>query len=162
MSIIDSLSLRSKLNGLTALTIFGLCLLATVVLISEKTQLLNDRQEKVRSLVEVAHTTVTHFERQAREGKLGTDEAKRLAADALRSMRYDKTEYFWINDPNAVIIMHPIRPELEGKDLSQFADKNGKRIFSEFSTTVKSKGAGFVDYVWPKPGQDSPCQKFPT
>ena len=160
MSIIDSLSLRSKLNGLTVLTIFGLCLLATVVLISEKTQLLNDRQEKVRSLVEVAHTTVTHFERQAREGKLGTDEAKRLAADALRSMRYDKTEYFWINDPNAVIIMHPIRPELEGKDLSQFADKNGKRIFSEFSTTVKSKGAGFVDYVWPKPGQDEPVPKI--
>ena len=160
MSIIDSLSLRSKLNGLTVLTIFGLCLLATVVLISEKTQLLNDRQEKVRSLVEVAHTTVTHFERQAREGKLGSDEAKRLAADALRSMRYDKTEYFWINDPNAVIIMHPIRPELEGKDLSQFADKNGKRIFSEFSTTVKSKGAGFVDYVWPKPGQDEPVPKI--
>jgi methyl-accepting chemotaxis protein len=160
MSIIDSLSLRSKLNGVTALTVFGLCLLASVVLISGKTQLLNDRQEKVRSLVEVAHTTVTHFERQAREGKLGTDEAKRLAADALRSMRYDKTEYFWINDPNAIIIMHPIRPELEGKDLSQFADKNGKRIFSEFSATVKSRGAGFVDYVWPKPGQDTPVPKI--
>jgi methyl-accepting chemotaxis protein len=67
-------------------------------------------------------------------------------------MRYDKTEYFWINDRNAVIVMHPIRPELDGQDLSGFKDKNGKAIFVEFSNMVKSNGAGFVDYVWPKPG----------
>ena len=70
----------------------------------------------------------------------------------VRNMRYDNTEYFWINDLNAVIVMHPIKPELDGKDLSQFKDKNGKPIFVEFSNVVKAKGSGFVDYVWPKPG----------
>ena len=152
MSINNAMSLRTKLNGLTAITVVGLCLLAAIVLIGERNQLLADRKEKVRNLVEVAHATVSLYEKQAKDGKISVDEAKKLAIDAVRSMRYDKSEYFWINDLNAVIVMHPIKPELEGKDLSDFKDKNGKPIFIEFSNMVKAKGAGFVDYVWPKPG----------
>jgi len=152
MNLFREMTLRSRLNSLTAITIAGLCLLIVVVLIGEKNQLLLDRQEKVRNLVEVAHTTVTHFEKLAKEGTLPEAEAKKQALNAIRSMRYGNDDYFWINDPNAVIVMHPIKPELDGKDLSEFKDKNGKRIFSEFSRTVKEQGQGFVDYVWPKPG----------
>ena len=148
----SGLSLRAKLNGLTIVAIFGLCLLSVIVLIGERNQLLTDRQEKIRNLVEVAQATVSLYEKQAADGKLSVDDAKKLAIEAVRNMRYDKTEYFWVNDLNAVIIMHPIKPELDGKDLSQFKDKNGKTIFVEFSNMVKQNGAGFVDYVWPKPG----------
>ena len=152
MSIANKMSLRARLNGLTVITIVGLCLLATVILLGERNQLLNDRKEKIRNLVEVAQTTVTLYEKQAKDGKISVEDAKKLAIEAVRNMRYDKSEYFWINDPKAVIVMHPIKPELDGKDLSEFKDKNGKRIFSEFSLMVKTNGAGFVDYVWPKPG----------
>jgi methyl-accepting chemotaxis protein len=152
MSIDNGMSLRTKLHGLTAITVVGLCVLVIVVLMGERSQLLADRQEKIRNLVEVAQATVSLYEKQAREGKISADEAKRLAIDSVRSMRYDKTEYFWINDLNAVIVMHPIKPELDGKDLSDFKDKNGKRIFVEFSNMVKANGSGFVDYVWPKAG----------
>ena len=148
----SKLTLRSRLNALTAITIIGLCLLSTIVLFGERNQLLADRQEKVRNLVEVAQTTVGMYEKLAASGALSPDEAKKQAANAVRSMRYGKDDYFWINDANAVIVMHPIKPELDGKDLSDFKDKNGKRIFVEFARTVKANGAGFVDYVWPKPG----------
>ena len=146
------LSLRNKLRGLTMATIIGLCVLFAVLLSNERNQLLSDRQEKVRNLVEVAHATVSLYEKQANAGKLTLEEAKRLAIEAVRNMRYDQSEYFWINDFNAVVVMHPIKPELDGQDLSQFKDKNGKRIFAEFATVAKTRGAGFVDYVWPKPG----------
>ncbi len=152
MSFENGMSLRTKLNGLTAITVVGLCILVIVVLLGERSQLLADRQEKIRNLVEVAHATVSLYEKQAKEGTINADEAKKLAIAAIRNMRYDKTEYFWINDLSAVIVMHPIKPELNGKDLSDFKDKNGKRIFVEFSNMVKKNGAGFVDYVWPKPG----------
>jgi len=148
----SKLTLRSRLNALTAITIIGLCLLSAIVLFGERNQLLADRQEKVRNLVEVAQTTVGMYEKLAASGALSPDEAKKQAANAVRSMRYGKDDYFWINDANAVIVMHPIKPELDGKDLSDFKDKNGKRIFVEFARTVKANGAGFVDYVWPKPG----------
>ncbi len=152
--------LSRKLHALTIVTVIGLCTLAAVVLFNEREQLMHDRQEKVRSLVESAQSVVLHYEKEAAEGKLQAAEAQRLASDAIRNMRYDKTEYFWINDRNAVIVMHPIRADLVGKDLSQFTDKNGKRIFSEFARVVGAQGSGYVDYVWPKPGSDTPIPKL--
>ena len=152
MNISNGMSLRTRLNGLAAITLIGLCLLVLIVLLGEKNQLLLDRKEKIRNLVEVAQSTINLYEKQAKEGKLGVDEAKKLAIEAVRNMRYDSSEYFWINDLNAVIVMHPIRPELDGKDLSGFKDSTGKPIFVEFSTMVKNHGSGYVDYIWPKPG----------
>ena len=153
-------SLRTKLNGLTVITIVGLCILVAIVLLGEKKQLLADREIKIRNLVEVAQATISGYEKQAKEGKLSVEEAKRLAIEAVRGMRYDKVEYFWINDLKAVIVMHPIKPELDGKDLSDFKDKNGKLIFVEFAKIAKEQGGGFVDYVWPKPGSDAAVPKI--
>ncbi|MCZ7391551.1 cache domain-containing protein, partial [Klebsiella pneumoniae] len=73
--------------------------------------------------------------------------------------RYGNSGYFWINDTNSVMIVHPIKPEMNGKDLVDFKDKGGKQIFKEFSTVAKNSGEGFVDYVWPKPGFEAPQLK---
>jgi methyl-accepting chemotaxis protein len=152
--------LQTKLRWLTAVVVAGLCILLAVILLNEKSQLLSDRQDKVRGLVEAAHAVVAHFEKQAAEGKLETGEAKKLAIEALRDMRYDKTEYFWVNDLNTIMIMHPIKPELDGKELSQIKDKNGKFIFTEFVKTAKAGDGGFVGYLWPKPGFNDPVEKI--
>jgi len=78
----------------------------------------------------------------------------------VNATRYGKNGYFWINDLDAIIIDHPIKPSLNNKDLSNFKDKNGKKIFIEFAKAGKSSSQdGFVDYVWPKPGFDKPQEK---
>ena len=160
MNLIREMTLRTRLNALIAINMAGLCLLVAVVLFGEKNQLLADREGKVRDLVEVAHTAVAHFEGLAKENKLSEADAKKQALDVIKSLRYGENNYFWINDRNAVIVMHPIKPELDGKDLSNFKDKNGKRLFFEASKTVKEHGQGFVDYVWPKPGFSEEVQKI--
>ena len=154
-----SISLRSRLTALTVATVIGLCVLFIVVLMSEHEQLMTDRKEKVRNLVEVAHATVTHFEKQAASGALDVADAQKAAIEALRAMRYDKNEYFWINDLNDVMVMHPVRGDLDGKKLDQFKDGSGKLLFVEFRDVVKAKGAGFVEYTWAKPGSDAPVPK---
>tara|TARA_R110001583_G_scaffold24563_2_gene89864 strand:- start:125474 stop:127114 length:1641 start_codon:yes stop_codon:yes gene_type:complete len=159
MSKDRSLSLRSRLIALTVATVIGLCVLFVVVLMSERQQLMTDRQEKVRNLVEVAHATVSHFEKLAANGTLELADAQKAAKEVLRTMRYDRNEYFWINDLNDLMVMHPIRGDLEGKKLDQLKDANGKLLFVEFNSVVKTKGAGFVDYVWAKPGSDAPVPK---
>jgi len=73
--------------------------------------------------------------------------------------RYGESGYFWINDANSVIVVHPIKPALNGKDMSAYKDEGGKQIFSEFSAVTKRDGEGYVDYVWPKPGYDKPQPK---
>ena len=85
--------------------------------------------------------------------------AKADAARLIANLRYQKDDYFWINDLHARMVMHPIRPDLNGKDLTAFKDPNGKALFVAFVDVVKAKGAGYVDYLWPKPGAADPVPK---
>ena len=59
------MTLSARLNRLIVLTVIGLCILVAIVLLGEKNQLLLDRKETIRNLVEVAQTTVSNYEKQA-------------------------------------------------------------------------------------------------
>ncbi len=93
------------------------------------------------------------------KGTLSEDALKFRLKAIVNATRYGKTGYFWINDLDAVIVTHPIKPELNGKDMASYKDKNGKQIFSEFAKVAKNDSEGFVDYVWSKPGYDTPQPK---
>ena len=160
MSSGTGMSLRSKLFGLTIATIVALCVLFAVVLSNEKSQLLADRQDKTRNVVEAATSVLEYFHKQEKAGKISREEAQAQAKEVLRGMRYDKVEYFWINDMHPVSVMHPIKPELEGKDQTGNIDKTGKALYVEFVKTVKASGSGFVDYYWTKPGSDAVVPKI--
>lgn len=160
MSSGKPVSIRAKFLWLTGITVLSLVVLFAVVLYTEKSLLLQDRQEKVRNLVEAAYGVVEHFGQAAKEGKLSEDDARQAALATLRALRYDKVEYFWVNDMTPRVLMHPIKPELEGKDMSGTKDAKGKVLFVEFVRIVKEQGAGFVDYLWPKPGFQDPVDKI--
>lgn len=77
----------------------------------------------------------------------------------INATRYGENGYFWVNDTDAVIVTHPIKPQLNGRDMVNYKDKGGKRIFFEFAKVAKQNGDGYVDYVWPKPGFEKPQPK---
>ena len=89
-------------------------------------------------------------------------ERQKRALEIIKPMRYgdDGKDYFWINDLNCVMVMHPYKPALNGKDMSDFADPNGKKFFVEMADTCKKHGKGFITYYWPKPGADKPVPKI--
>ncbi|MGZ3775131.1 MAG: methyl-accepting chemotaxis protein, partial [Bdellovibrio sp.] len=68
-------------------------------------------------------------------------------------------EYFWINTLDLKMVMHPTKPELNGKDLSEMKDPTGKKIFVEMVNAAKASGEGYVNYLWPKPGNEKPQPK---
>ena len=120
-----------------------------------------DRKVMLRNTVDLASNTIDYYYKQFEEKKMTEDEAKKHALDALARFRYAGKEYFWVNDLNAVVLMHPIKPELNGKDASATADPNGVHLFVEFAKTGKSEaGEGYVSYMWPKPGSPSPEPKI--
>lgn len=86
------------------------------------------------------------------------DNAKKSISD----LRYGSTgkDYFFIIGTDLKIVMHPIKPALNGKDVSGSADPNGKKLFVEMAQVCKDKGEGFVDYFWAKPGSDKPVAKL--
>ena len=60
---------------------------------------------------------------------------------------------------NGTILMHPANPELETKSILDIKDANGKAFMRKFVETAKAKGSGWVDYMWPKPGEKSSSKK---
>jgi len=85
---------------------------------------------------------------------LSREQLKLNIKSLIEEARYGENGYFWINDLDAKMIMHPIFPKLNGQDLFNWKDKNGKTIFREFAKIANENERGFVEYVWPKPGFD--------
>ncbi|HPU50629.1 MAG TPA: methyl-accepting chemotaxis protein [Burkholderiaceae bacterium] len=117
------------------------------------------RKDATRQHVEIAHGVIAWAHAQELEGKLSREQAQTLARTAISKLRYEKSEYFWINDMQPRMIMHPIKPELDGQDLSQMKDPNGFALFNAFVERVRKDGKGFVEYQWPRPGKDQPVDK---
>ena len=68
--------------------------------------------------------------------------------------------YVWVQDLNAIMIMHPIKPSLDGKNLASLKDENGVLFFVAFNEIAEEHGGGWVPYLWPKPGQQKVSPKI--
>ncbi|MBN8525268.1 MAG: cache domain-containing protein [Planctomycetes bacterium] len=67
--------------------------------------------------------------------------------------------YVSVYDANAVVLFQPIKYKLVGKSLADLRDANGKQFMVDIMNVAKEKGEGWVDYVWPKPGEKTPSYK---
>ncbi len=67
--------------------------------------------------------------------------------------------YIWIHDMTGTMRMHPIMYKMEGKNYIDLKDATGKLFFTVMNEVAKTKGAGWVDYMWPKPGEKTPSLK---
>jgi methyl-accepting chemotaxis protein len=155
-----NLRLAPRFWIILGISVVGLLVIGALGLSRLHDVLLEDRMIKTRNLAEVAHSVIVRYHARAQAGELSEADAKRLALADLEVLRYDEKEYFWVNDMGPVMVMHPFAKQLVGKDLSENKDPNGKRLFVEFVNVVKKSGAGYVDYLWPKPGLDHPVPKI--
>lgn len=157
---IRNISIKKKLLLIVSMALVGMVVLQGVALFKLKQNLLEDRQVKTRNLVEAAHSVLAYYQQQQSDGVMTASEAQLAAKRTIHNMRYDDDQYFWINDMDMQMVMHPIKPELDGKDVSKTEDSNGKAIFADMVRTVRSEGEGFVDYLWAKPGKKDPVEKI--
>jgi cytochrome c len=89
----------------------------------------------------------------------GVDAASQIIGDKAGPFVWKDT-YVFLMDLDGKMIAHPIKPELTKDDnLLKVADTDGKPLFVEFVQVAGSQGQGWVDYMWPKPGQDKPAAK---
>jgi len=119
-----------------------------------------DMSTKTRELVESAVSLIASYQAQAQAGSLSEDQAKRQALLAVKALRYGHNDYFWVNDMAPTMLMHPIKPELDGRDISQTRDPNGKALFVEMVKVVQAQGEGQVDYMWARTSGGTPVPKI--
>ena len=117
------------------------------------------RKDATRQHVEIAYGVLEAAHRQEVSGTLSREAAQALAKQTIKGLRYQGSEYFWINDMRPHVVMHPLKPELDGQDASTIKDPNGLAVFQAFVATVRAHGKGFVAYQWPKPGSEKPVDK---
>ncbi|MUM77263.1 EAL domain-containing protein [Pseudodesulfovibrio sp. F-1] len=111
---------------------------------------MNDRRENIRMLTGTVINTLAHLQQRVEAGELGPDEARDMGRELVRAMRYgpEGKDYFWINDETPRMVMHPYIPELEGRELTEYTDTEGKALFMEFIRAAETPQGGFVNYHW--------------
>ncbi len=70
-----------------------------------------------------------------------------------------KDAYVFVIDPKGVCLVHPAFPNLEGHNLLQEKDSENRFFIREMLYVANIKGSGWVDYLWPKPGDSVPTRK---
>ncbi len=112
-------------------------------------------EERKHDLTNVAHVglgIVAEYGALAQSGALPEADARKQALERLRGIRYGEDGYFLVIDSKPRMVMHPIKPALEGKDLADSADADGRHHYVTFASVAQAPGGGFVDYVFPHPG----------
>src|SRR5208282_101423 len=142
-----------------SLMLMFLALIFYVVPIVEH-KIVEMKKEGLKSIVEASFQLMAQYDKRVKTGEFSLEEGQKRMAERLKSMTYGKGGYLWINDMQPKVIMHPTQPQLDGKDVSDYKDPNGKALFVEFVKVCKDNGEGFVEYMWPKPGGTKPVPKI--
>lgn len=68
--------------------------------------------------------------------------------------------YLFVYDLKSNVLLNAAFPVREGSNTTGQKDANGKLFHHEFIQVAESKGSGWVDYMFPKPGQTQPSRKW--
>ncbi len=159
MSSLRSLPISRRLMLILGVAVAMLVALGVFMLQQIHSDLYEGKVEKTRHLVQSASAILQNFHDQEVAGSLTREQAQTQAAAMVRGLRYDQTDYFWINDLGPKMIMHPVNQKLEGQDLSTIKDPDGKALFNEMVAIARKQGGGMVEYRWPKAGSSEPVPK---
>ncbi len=144
--------------------------LACVVLVtlqsawSSRQEVRAGREVQLRSAVEAAYSIIAGYEARAAKGEMTLEQAQHAAREAVRTARYGgadgRTEYFYIWRMDTVTVMHPIRPEWEGRTVE--VKSKGEPLVPLFVKSLRdsSDGRAWVMSYFPRPGQTEPVPKL--
>ncbi|MBF8795424.1 methyl-accepting chemotaxis protein [Pseudomonas monteilii] len=159
MKTLRSMSISRRLSLILLVSVGMLVAFALLMLRQLHGDLYQAKAEKTRHVVQTAAGVLAYYQGLEAAGTLTREAAQQQALQTVRSLRYDKDDYFWINDLAPRMVMHPTNPKLDGQDLSGIRDPDGFAVFNEMASLARSQGAGPVNYRWPKPGASEPVAK---
>ncbi|MCZ4373992.1 methyl-accepting chemotaxis protein [Vibrio diazotrophicus] len=153
------ISIRARLYLLSGMITLFLLFPLMVMVQDYQSDLIKAKQTQTRHLVENTHSLLNHFYQLQTQGALSEQQAQEQAKQAVAQLRYGEEDYFWMNDMTPTMVMHPFKPQLDGKNLSAVKDPQGKALFVEMANIARDQGEGTVYYMWPKPGSDTDVEK---
>lgn len=159
MNLFRKVSINMRLWLVLVLVMFGFILITVISLAQIKNEIMMEKESQVKKLVETAHSTILDWNERYQAGEINREQAMERAKATIKKLRYDGNNYFFIIDMVPKMVMHPFKPELDGDDLSQYADPDGVLLFNEMVKVARKRGQGMVPYSWPKGGNSKPVPK---
>ena len=127
-----------------------------------KGKLMDEKKLAIKHVTELAESQMASYDARVKAGEFTLEEAQKRMTANIRAMRYDGSEYFWVLNNAGKMVVHGVKQELVGKDMGEdiFKDATGKYFVKEMVTIGKTKGEGYIDYHYPRPGQSQPAPKL--
>ena len=155
----SNLSVRRKLNLLTALIAVGVIALAIIAARMQYLDLAETRKEALKTQVELSYGILAHYTRLASSGELTEEAAKAAALQALDVMRADKdSAYYNVLGTDYTLLMHPFARDRVGKVQKDYTSKDGVPIYLQ-QVDMARTGGGYTYYRTTKPGNDALIEK---
>ena len=164
-----NLKVRTKLNLILTMVIL-LVVLASVVSINNMNQVkdkaletidASSRQsydDSIKQQVGVVISLLSEINDEYKAGTYTLDEAKKIAADEVRQMRYGDAGYFWIDQSDGTNVVL-LGSDTEGTNRMETQDADGYQMVKEIIRVAVEDGGGYTDYVFPKEGETQPSPK---
>jgi len=158
---VKNLSIGMRLVALSIVFGMGIFALAGTFLYLSSQMLNDQRRAELISITDAAVSQVAAQQARAEAGDISMEQAQTNAMDIIRDVRYRDIEYFFIHDLQGNMLMHAVRPDLDGQNLNGLQDPNGTYLFRELIAAASSpERSGFVDYYWPRAGSEDPIHKL--
>ena len=150
LNFMSRMNIKQKIISLTIL-VATLVMMTSIFLAvkSIKESLLTQNTDKIDHITEMASYLIGTYQQQIDKKILTLEQAQKMALAEISKIRYEGTNYIWINDYEGNMIAHPT---LKG-DASALVDKNGVKFIKEGINESIKNGTAVVKYVWTKQGE---------
>lgn len=124
---------------------------------SYKKDALKRHKDKLKNITDSVWSIVFS---KANDKNIDKNTLQKDILESIKKVRYGKDGYFWVNDYEPKMIMHPFNPSLVGQNLSEYKDAKGVYLFNEMVKVARQDKEGYVAYSWSKPGEKEPQPKI--
>ncbi|SDC77823.1 Methyl-accepting chemotaxis protein (MCP) signalling domain-containing protein, partial [Desulfurella multipotens] len=118
---------------------------------STKELIISYNKKNLVSIIDSVSSMIQRPYERYKNGELSFDDAKAVALDWIKKVKYGNNNYIFVVDRDGILLADRADPSLEGKNVLDFKDANGKYIFKEIISTALKQGSGYVEYNFKNP-----------
>ena len=123
-------------------------------------QIRKARRDQIEAVVQSAQSMVAGLAQRAEKGEMTAEAAQPIAKAELASIRYGQGGYIAVLNYDYDLLVHGVNPQRVGRSDKDPVDKNGVHFNREQVAGAREKGHVWVDYLFPKPGSETPVPKL--
>ncbi|MCZ8375273.1 MAG: cache domain-containing protein [Beijerinckiaceae bacterium] len=125
-----------------------------------RSAMLDQKRTEIQHIVEAGGSLFKGMLDRGKADGLTDYDAMKAALEALRHARFEGSNYLFVLNLRGEMLLHPVRKDLEGRNIIDMKDRNGFLMVQDFIRVVRQQGKGFTEYYWKKPGAEEESLKI--